>query len=335
MSQSESPKVSISIITYNHAAFIRQTLDGILMQQTDFEYEVIIGDDLSPDNTREILLEYQAKHPDKISLILHAEKAGGIPGKMNFVSTIHAAKGEYIALLDGDDYWTDPLKLQRQVDFLDQNQEYSLCFHNAQIVFDGVEGKDRPYNPWTTPQTFQIKDLILNEWFIHSGSIMYRRDWFPKVKDSFYALPSGDIPIGITLADQGPIGYLPFNMSVYRKNPGSVSHKANHISIGAAKARIQIFEALDQDLEQRHHHLFKQAIHMKELQIAKYSLIGGDQLELTKRMKSLRESKISFSGKTQQLYLLLGVLEKIPILQPIIPALLRLRSRFSSSYQFS
>lgn len=334
MSQSVSPKVSISIITYNHAAYIRQTLEGILMQQTDFEYEVIIGDDLSPDNTREILLEYQAKHPDKISLILHEEKAGGIPGKMNFVSTIHAAKGEYIALLDGDDFWTDPLKLQRQVDFLDQNQEHSLCFHNAQIVFEGVEGNERPYNPWTTPQTFQIDDLILNEWFIHSGSIMYRRKWFPRVKDSFYALPSGDIPIGITLADQGPVGYLPYKMSVYRKNPGSASHQAAHKAIQASKARIQIFEALNGDLENRHAGTFQKAIQRKELEIAKFALRSGEQSELRQQIKVLKSNKASFSGKQQQLFRILSLFEKFPFLQPLVPMILRVRSKLSSTYHF-
>lgn len=334
MSKPLSPKVSISVITYNHAAYIRQTLEGILMQQTDFEYEVIIGDDLSPDNTREILLEYQAKHPDKISLILHKEKAGGIPGKMNFVSTIHAAKGEYIALLDGDDYWTDPLKLQRQVDFLDQHQEYSLCFHNAQIVFEGVEGNERPYNPWTTAQTFQIEDLILNEWFIHSGSIMYRRAWFPSVKDSFYALPSGDIPIGITLADQGPVGYLPDKMSVYRKNPGSASHQAAHKAIQASKARIQIYKALNGDLENRHQQVFQKAIQWKELEIAKFALRSGNQSELSNQIQVLKSNRASFSGKKRQLFRILSLFEKMPLLQPLIPLLLRIRSKLSSTYQF-
>jgi len=122
-----NPLVSVSCITYNHEPYIRQCLDGFLMQQCDFEYEILIHDDASTDGTSEIIREYQEKYPEIIKPIIQTENqwsqgVRGIMAKFNF----SRARGKYIALCEGDDYWTDPLKLQKQVDFLENNPEYSL-----------------------------------------------------------------------------------------------------------------------------------------------------------------------------------------------------------------
>src|SRR5690554_4624359 len=122
-----NPLVSISCITYNHAPYIRQCLEGFLMQQCDFEYEILIHDDASTDGTSDIIREYQKKYPEIIKPIIQKENqwSQGVRGMMarfNFPR----AKGKYIALCEGDDYWTDPLKLQKQVDFLEKNPNYSL-----------------------------------------------------------------------------------------------------------------------------------------------------------------------------------------------------------------
>lgn len=331
-----TPKVSVSLITYNQEKYVRQALDSILMQQVNFDYEVIVGDDCSPDNTRAIIKEYRAKHPDKIKTIFHQEKPGGIPGKINFVSTIHEAKGEYVAMLDGDDYWTDPLKLQRQVDFLDSHPEYSLCFHNSRLVFEGVEGKDRNYNTEKTFTRFEIDDLILKSWFIHSGSIMYRREWFPRVKDSFYALPSGDIPLGITLAAQGPVGYLPEVMSVYRKNANSITNSGHpHRFIKALEARIQILRTLNEDLNMEFEPIFQKAISSYQLQIAKYLLRAGESGDFLRSMNQVQEIKSGFDSRDQQLYRILSIFKKSPFLQGLVPFFLKLRAKLSRDYQYS
>src|SRR5690554_4131282 len=130
-----NPLVSISCITYNHAPYIRQCLEGFLMQQCDFEYEILIHDDASTDGTSDIIREYQEKYPNIIKPIIQTENqwsqgVRGIMARFNFPR----AKGKYIALCEGDDYWTDPLKLQKQVDFLEENENYSFCFHDAIIL---------------------------------------------------------------------------------------------------------------------------------------------------------------------------------------------------------
>ena len=127
-------KVSVTIITYNHEKFIRKTLDSVLMQKVNFQYEIVIGEDCSTDNTKKILLEYQNKHPGKIRLLLAENNQGLV---RNFMQTYRACKGEYIATLDGDDYWISSRKLQKQVDFLDRHGDFSMCFHPVTNGFRG------------------------------------------------------------------------------------------------------------------------------------------------------------------------------------------------------
>src|SRR5690606_11316563 len=138
------PLVSISCITYNHAPYIRECLDGFMMQKCDFDFEVLIHDDASTDGTQEIIKEYQEKYPEIIKPIFQTENqySKGIRG-MNIQFNFPRAQGKYIALCEGDDYWTDPLKLQKQLDFLEANPEYVLSCHNYKILdFDGKTIKD-------------------------------------------------------------------------------------------------------------------------------------------------------------------------------------------------
>src|SRR5690606_36284281 len=132
-------KLSVLVTTYNHANYIAQCLDSILMQQTTFPFEIILGEDESTDGTREICKDYAQKHPDIIKLFLRSRKdviyINGKPtGRFNFLASLKACTGKYIALCEGDDFWTDPLKLQKQVDFLEANPEYEACFTNISII---------------------------------------------------------------------------------------------------------------------------------------------------------------------------------------------------------
>lgn len=130
----EKPLVSINCITYNHEAYIRECLNGLLMQRTTFPFEVLVHDDASTDNTQAIILEYKEKYPTIIKPYFQKEnqysKGKGFIGlKINF----ERAKGKYIAICEGDDYWTDPLKLQKQVDFLESNPNFGFCTHKYQL----------------------------------------------------------------------------------------------------------------------------------------------------------------------------------------------------------
>ena len=116
--------LSIVMITYNHEPYIRQAIEGVLMQETFFNIELVIGEDCSTDKTRSICEEYADKFPDKINLLPTEGNLGMMP---NFMRTLEARTGKYIALCEGDDYWTDSLKLQKQLDFLEENEECVVC----------------------------------------------------------------------------------------------------------------------------------------------------------------------------------------------------------------
>ncbi len=170
---SETPLVSICSITYNHINFIRQALDGFLMQATSFPVEIIIHDDASTDGTAEIIREYQACYPDKIYAILQQENQRSF-GKRIFSFTSEKARGKYIALCEGDDYWISAKKLQTQVEFLEQHPNCSACFHDTQIVFEDKSQESRRYCQNLSKEFYGFEDLLVT-YIMHTSASMFRR----------------------------------------------------------------------------------------------------------------------------------------------------------------
>lgn len=167
-------KISVIMITYNHESFIRQAVESVLIQECNFEIELIIADDCSPDNTPELVNDIINTHPNayRIKYTRHSENKGITP---NFIWALNQAQGKYIALCEGDDYWTDPLKLQKQVDFLEANSEYSMCFHKVYYV-DESNNKIKfvDYNKYTkTTTTFE--DLCKSN-YINTCSNLFRNN---------------------------------------------------------------------------------------------------------------------------------------------------------------
>ena len=131
-----NPLVSIRTSAYNHGPYIKQCIEGVLMQRTNFPFEYIIGEDFSNDETREIVFEYAKKYPDVIRVITADYNVGS---KANGRRCIRACRGKYMAICEGDDYWTDPLKLQKQVDFLEDNSEYGMCYTKVQYYHQELQ----------------------------------------------------------------------------------------------------------------------------------------------------------------------------------------------------
>jgi glycosyltransferase involved in cell wall biosynthesis len=153
------PKVSVSLLAYNHGSFIAQALDSILSQQVNFDYEIVIGEDCSQDNTREIVLSYQKNNPDKIRIFLSKKPLNDRKsGRLNLVRNLKACRGEYVALLDGDDYWSSPFKLQKQVDFLDSHPKYAICFHDAIRMYENGSQQSWLY-PGGKKEVYSLADL--------------------------------------------------------------------------------------------------------------------------------------------------------------------------------
>lgn len=220
-------KVSCHIITYNQKDYISQCIDGVLMQQTTFPIEIIIGDDNSTDGTKEILLDYQIKYPEIIKLNLRTEKGNGIPGKENFLTTLQMCKGEYISLCDGDDYWTEPLKLQKQIDFLEANQDYVLCFHQISILkTDGTFVDDFITQ---IPQNYQTMETLARLGnYIHTPSVVFR-NVITKLPFEFEMSPIGDYFMYMMLVEHGKLKFMDEKMAVYREGVGIWSAESNYI----------------------------------------------------------------------------------------------------------
>jgi glycosyltransferase involved in cell wall biosynthesis len=222
------PKISVLMITYNHARFIRQALDSVLAQKTDFPYEVVIGDDASADGTGAILTEYAGKFPDRIRLLLRTKNIGM---NANLADTLAACRGEYVALLEGDDYWIGSEKLTRQAGFLDGHPECASCFHNA-VVFsddDGVsmdgcyvqpDGRHVMCAP-DLPARISQRDLLTRN-YIPTCSVMFRRSSVGMLPPWFEKLPLGDQPLHILCTEHGSAAYLPEVMGAYRLHGSSV-----------------------------------------------------------------------------------------------------------------
>jgi len=220
-------KVSVCITAYNHDKYIAQAIEGALMQKTDFDFEIIIGEDDSKDGTRETVKKYKEQYPDRITLFLNDRKnviyINGRPtGRWNFMNNIKNARGDYIALLDGDDYWTSPDKLQRQADFLDANPDCSMCFHDVKKLYeDSVPPKFVVFSPKVKKERYVLEDLLRGN-LMSTCSVMFRRGLFGEFPDWFCNTAMADWPLHILNAEHGDIGRIDKVMGVYRVHSGGV-----------------------------------------------------------------------------------------------------------------
>lgn len=233
------PKVSVLMITYNHEKYIEQAVRSVLMQETDFDFELVVGDDASTDGTTDILENLQREHPNRIRLILNATNQGMIS---NFIKVMNSCRGDYIALLEGDDFWTSPEKLQRQADILDSEPQCVICFHAVRVLNQSSHPHNKPDVLCQLERTcFGLDDLVFNSKFgIPTASAMLRRittclpEWFSRLKGM------GDTPVFFyTLqSSNGYIRYLHHEMAVYRLHHGGVWTNASKASFIARKKHM-------------------------------------------------------------------------------------------------
>jgi glycosyltransferase involved in cell wall biosynthesis len=205
-------KLQVLTVTYNHGPYIAQAIESVLMQQTAFNVEMLIGEDCSTDDTRAVIESYREKYPDRIKPVFNEKNLG--PAE-NFKALYHRADAEYIALLEGDDYWTDASKLARQVEFLERNPTFSFSFHNVNII-DQSAGTVKPHFAPRSMAPYGTLANLLRGNYIQSCSVVYRRSNLPKIPEWLQQLPLGDWPLHILHAEKGPFGYIDEIMAVYR-----------------------------------------------------------------------------------------------------------------------
>ncbi len=209
--------LSVCMITYNHEKYIAQAIEGVLMQKTKFAFELIIGEDNSTDKTREICINFRNNNSDKINLTLNDSNLGMI---CNFIETYKKCKGKYIAFCEGDDYWTDLFKLQKQVDFLEANPEFTLSFHSVSCINEnGKTTRVLPEN--LSKSILSIADLALGN-FIPTVSCIHRNGPINSFPEFVFNAPAIDYIFHLLNTKNGRIGYINSNMGVYREHNGGV-----------------------------------------------------------------------------------------------------------------
>jgi glycosyltransferase involved in cell wall biosynthesis len=210
-------EVSVLMITYNHQKFIIQAIESVLMQETNFKYELVIGDDLSTDETGKICKEYQTQYPSLIRVLDYTKNVGVTT---NFINVYNACGGKYIAILEGDDYWIDSKKLQKQFDYLNNNIECNLVytqskdFHSYNNTFT--------LNTETEPQKLNFVYLLHRGWFIRTATTMFRKNidlnnW----KDVRYSL---DYLIHLLCALKGSVDKINDITTIYRRHENGISN---------------------------------------------------------------------------------------------------------------
>ena len=234
MASLENPLVSVFMTAFNHEKYIAQAIESVLIQNTKFPIKIIIGEDFSTDNTKNICLKYYNDNSNKIELLLNKINLGDA---VNTNQVLHACQNngaKYIALLEGDDYWTDPFKLQKQIDFLEANPEYIACAHQTKVIYENNKTQSHLFKE-KVPSVLKLRDILEGRLF-HTASLVFRADIIRK-----HQLPinitAGDRALYFLIASFGSIYFFQDVMCVYRKNTFSLS---SNVSVQQMKTDLNI-----------------------------------------------------------------------------------------------
>ncbi len=255
-------KVSVRLITYNHEKFIAQAIEGVLAQKANFPIELIIADDFSPDNTLKIARQYSSI-PNITVTILDRQKGDTYWVKRqqlgrlyNNTDSYSKCTGKYVALLDGDDFWIDPYKLQKQVDFLEAHPDFAICFHEINKCWVNDTGEtwitDAP-NIKREVSTFE--DLCAEGSFIQTSTVVLRNGLIRQFPEWYYKAPYGDWPLYVLIAEHGKIEKIGEIMSSHREHSGGIyknQFKGGSFGIYA----LQLIKTLDRHFNYKYHKYF-------------------------------------------------------------------------------
>lgn len=251
-------KLTVLILVYNHGEFLDECLNSVFFQNCSFDFEVLVGEDCSTDNSLEICKKYQEKYPRQFKLYHRRKNIGMLK---NFYDLIENATGEYTVFLEGDDFWTNTNKLELQAKALDSNLDCSLSYHNVKMFFDkGLVGNEKLYVKKNQPLKVGIETVIESEVFMHTSSLMIRTEMIKNSPPSFLDYSMGDIPITIFALREGSFAlYLDKVMSCYRKNIGGITFKLNEERINTVVNYILMYRELNELLGFRYNKSFMYA----------------------------------------------------------------------------
>ena len=270
-------KVSVAMSAHNRENFVAQAIESVLMQEVSFDYEIVIGEDCSTDRTRDIVVSFQEKYPDKFHLLMHEKNLGVIK---NFASIVQACQGQYIALIDDDDYWTSRKKLQMQVDFLDNHPDCALCFHDSRHFYEDGTKEDYFISLPDNKEVFTLEDLKPGP-FIPTSSTMFRRGIFGQFPGWFYELRVGnDWALHILNAQYGRLGYINEVMAATRIHNGGLWN---------GLGRIQQLETVIHEYEVMRNHLLFLKDKMGKIKLSKFCFNLAREYERQGDLEKSRE----------------------------------------------
>jgi glycosyltransferase involved in cell wall biosynthesis len=240
--EESTPVLSVFSWVYNHKEFIQLSIDSILNQITSFSIEIIIHDDASNDGTKEIICKYQAQYPRLFNNILHLENQWS-QGKDIMLPLFSKPRGEYIALSHGDDYWTDPLKLQKQVDFLEANPDYSAVFGSTEVLQENPNMSSMAFSNFGGIEDcdLMLEDVLKEKMPVHISSILFRREVLsPAFLKQNKGVVPGDRYIAAGCFLKGKVRYLAQPFSVYRRHSSGISQTIEHFGVGLHAGNVHM-----------------------------------------------------------------------------------------------
>lgn len=295
----KKPVVSICSITYNHEKYIAEAIESFLMQKTDFPFEIVIGEDCSTDNTRKIIEEYVEKYPNIIRLIVSEDNVGMMK---NFIRTLQACTGKYIAICEGDDYWTNEKKLQLQIEEMKKFPDVNMSFHPAYELKDGQRTGILLSDYEENNKIFTTSEVIQGEGhFSPTASLIIKKDAINDLPNFCYKSPIGDYMIQIFASLSAGALYISSPMSIYRRgHEGSFSSIDRNVSkeqyiteeVRARLATIDLLENINNYLNQQYNDIFTREITKRFFMLSLFYLENGKIDEFKKEIeKSFEKNK--------------------------------------------
>jgi glycosyltransferase involved in cell wall biosynthesis len=274
-------KLSVAMITYNHERFIGQAIESILSQNVNFEYEIVIGEDCSTDGTRAVVNEFHRRNPDRIRPLLWDRNVGIL---RNLVATIEACRGQYVAFLEGDDYWIATDKLQKQVDFLDAHPDRAICCGRARALYE-LDTQNPDYEWGVFPSMpagpYTVEDILKGN-FVMTCTAMLRRKFIPSFPKWIFKMKLGDWPLCGMVARYGRIELMDEITAAYRVHQGGTWSSLTRTTRLGEAARM--LRALDKELEYQYTDLIRETITSPYIGLALTSRSNGRRIETAKHV---------------------------------------------------
>lgn len=310
--KSKTPLVIVKVVTYNHVNYIKQCLDSVLMQKTDFDFEILIAEDASNDGTREVCIEYADRYPDRIRLFLNSREnnyplKGKPSGIINNTYANFLIQSKYYSILEGDDYWTDEYSLKKRVDFLENNDDHVICFHNAKVFYQ--EGNEFDANlkcPLTESCSLGSDDII--KIMMPTLTRLYRNFVLDIFEEEMLEVVSGDTILKGKLAHFGKARYLhEVKPAVYRIHKGGTysAENYNYKKFARLENRIYLLEYYKKnnwEMNFLHEHLFQT-----------YFTLFMNDISVHKKInfKNLKKSFVNFIKSSNKKYCTVNLINDI------------------------